>query len=546
MNLEIEQPNNLDVKLYRHQKVSVSRMEVLEKYKRFSIKDRYNCETEFGILGDIPGYGKSYSIVALILRDKMDWDIKEEHLKNNIQILNDSIRLTSTIFKKRTRTNLILCSLSIMNQWKIYFSKAPSLSVYEITSNKHITDYEMNKYDVVIVSSNRYNDFIISVGDIVWKRFIFDEASSTHIPKMKHIEFGFMWLITATYEYLHAFKGTKDHFLTNFMRNIPYQFLEYFLIKNTESFIKESFQMPPIQIINHQCINPRILKILRNHIDEETRIMISAGNIKGAISKLGGNIYSTTNLIDIVKKKKQEKITNCLQSIDFWEKRGNKKEADQWKDRLKILENDMKEIEEKYKGMLTDDCSICYEELQNHTMVSCCQNIFCGNCIMKWLETNHNTCPLCRQIIRPSDLAFIGDDKKEKEEEKKEEKKTKKQIVINIIQNCVRQNRKVILFSSYDESFDIIRHDLIENKIDFAELSGQRSVRESKLEKFIDGRINVIFLNSRFNGAGINLEVADDVILYHKMNDGLKKQVMGRALRIGRKESLVVHEFDED
>ena len=33
MNLEIEQPNNLYVKLYRHQKVSVSRMEVLEKYK---------------------------------------------------------------------------------------------------------------------------------------------------------------------------------------------------------------------------------------------------------------------------------------------------------------------------------------------------------------------------------------------------------------------------------------------------------------------------------------------------------------------------------
>ena len=115
---------------------------------------------------------------------------------------------------------------------------------------------------------------------------------------------------------------------------------------------------------------------------------------------------------------------------------------------------------------------------------------------------------------------------------------------MDIISDCMRKNRKVILFSSYDETFDIIRNDLDDYKIEFAEVSGQRSVRESKLDNFVHGRINVIFLNSRFNGAGINLEVADDIILYHSMSEGIKKQVMGRALRIGRKESLVVHEFE--
>jgi SNF2 family DNA or RNA helicase len=117
---------------------------------------------------------------------------------------------------------------------------------------------------------------------------------------------------------------------------------------------------------------------------------------------------------------------------------------------------------------------------------------------------------------------------------------------MNIIKKCVETNRKVILFSSYDETLDVIRRDLIENNIDYAELSGQRSVRESKLEKFVSGQINVIFLNSRFNGAGINLEVADDIILYHRMADSLRKQVLGRALRIGRQESLLVHEFNDD
>jgi hypothetical protein len=30
------------------------------------------------------------------------------------------------------------------------------------------------------------------------------------------------------------------------------------------------------------------------------------------------------------------------------------------------------------------------------------------------------------------------------------------------------------------------------------------------------------------------------------MSEGLKKQVLGRALRIGRKDSLIIHEFNEE
>jgi SNF2 family DNA or RNA helicase len=302
--------------------------------------------------------------------------------------------------------------------------------------------------------------------------------------------------------------------------------------------------MPPVETIIHQCINPRVLSILRNHIDDETHTMISAGNIKGAITKLGGNIFSTTNLIEIVKKRKAEKITACQQSLEFWEKRDNKKESEQWRERLVTLEAEMREIEDKYKNMLKDDCSICYDQLTNHTMVSCCQNIFCGNCIMKWLQMNHNTCPLCRHVIKPIDLSFIKNENDNEDDKKK--LKNKKDVVIDIINNCVAMNRKVILFSSYDETFDIIRTQLYKNKIEFAELSGHRSVRESKLENFMKGELSVIFLNSRFNGAGINLQIADDIILYHKMAEGLRKQVLGRALRIGRTDPLLVHEFNDE
>jgi hypothetical protein len=307
---QIDQPINLNIELYRHQKVSVHKMENLEKYKEIKIDNRTTIKTDFGILGDIPGYGKSYSIVSLILRDKMEWNINEEYKLDNIKVFNDSVKVLSTIKKTKTNTNILVCSISLMKQWKSYFDKAPSLKVYEISTKKHIDDYVNNKYDIIIVSSNRFNELTDFVGpNIIWKRFIFDEASNTSIPSMNKIYFGFMWLVTATYEHLFFIRGNSNNYLKNFFRTIPYDFLNFFLIKNNEKFIKESFEMPPVHTFMHQCINPRILTILRNHIDEETQIMISAGNIGGAIARLGGNIYTNNNLIDIVKIRKQEKIT---------------------------------------------------------------------------------------------------------------------------------------------------------------------------------------------------------------------------------------------
>ena len=96
----------------------------------------------------------------------------------------------------------------------------------------------------------------------------------------------------------------------------------------------------------------------------------------------------------------------------------------------------------------------------------------------------------------------------------------------------------------YDESFNIIRRALESYNIDFVEICGSKATRDSKLKKFKENKVNVVFLNSKFNGAGINLETSTDIILYHEMPPGIREQVIGRALRIGREKDLVVHNPD--
>ena len=48
-------------------------------------------------------------------------------------------------------------------------------------------------------------------------------------------------------------------------------------------------------------------------------------------------------------------------------------------------------------------------------------------------------------------------------------------------------------------------------------------------------------LNAQHYGSGLNLQMATDVIMYHKFNKELEEQVIGRAQRLGRQTSLNIH-----
>ena len=75
------------------------------------------------------------------------------------------------------------------------------------------------------------------------------------------------------------------------------------------------------------------------------------------------------------------------------------------------------------------------------------------------------------------------------------------------------------------------------------ELLAGTAARVEKLRKqFRDGKVQVLCMNARHVGAGINLEAATHIVLYHRMNVELEKQVIGRAVRFERAADLrVIH-----
>jgi SNF2 family DNA or RNA helicase len=374
-----------------------------------------------------------------------------------------------------------------------------------------------------------------------WKRFIYDEPGHLKVVGMREIHAGFYWFVTATpEEILGQHKFCKGNFMRDILVNIydPDCFITDLIIKNNPEFIKASFEMPETKYIFHKCYQP-LYNVVERFVSNSVRIMIEAGNIEGAIDALGGS--KTSNIVELIKSKKMEELIDIESKIEIYTLRDDPIKINKWLQKKERIVEQIKEIEDKYNDMLQSECNICAEVLSSPVLETNCQNLFCGKCLFKWLERK-NTCPLCRSNIDLKSLIYVsqpisGDETKCQKE--KEVKMTKIEKIIDIIKS--KPEGKFLVFSDYDNTFYPICDALKDNEIDFVQVKGAIKTRERNLDAFREGDVPVIFLNSTTDGSGINLTESSDIILCHQMDKSTEKQIIGRALRIGRKEPLTVH-----
>jgi SNF2 family DNA or RNA helicase len=272
--------------------------------------------------------------------------------------------------------------------------------------------------------------------------------------------------------------------------------------------------------------------------------MIAAGNIEGAVVALGGK--KTENILELVKKDILEQQNSTEKDIIIYRdiKRDDKK-LENLIEKLDIIKNKLSQLEIRFEEMLTDVCSICTGKLKNPIMEPSCQNLFCGECFLTWLQRKQ-TCPLCRASVDTTEIVYLSG--KSNDDTSSFNDKQKNLTPLEKVNEIVRSNDngKFIIFSEYDETFKPICRMLKEAGINFAVVVGNRKAREQSIDSFKTGDTRVMFLNSNFNGAGINLQEASDIILYHEMSTNTQNQIIGRANRIGRLHPLNVHHLQLD
>ena len=536
--LMVQQPESFKINLFPHQLASIYSMEQLETQVRQTVKDTpsqtVSYTTQIGVLADIPGYGKTASIIGLLVRDNMEWDNQLPYIRTTIVSQANGRRTTTTINKyDKLNCNLVLVSPNILHQWVAELNKT-QLRYLAISKKAQLVDLDPSKYDVIVVIPSVYNLTVLNSQNLAWKRFIFDEPSNMRVLHMASIQAGFVWFITAT---PHNITGKHNNCKSTFMSEIGFfEWCESVIVQNKPEFIEQSFKMPTTTYINHKCYLP-VYNSIFGMVNPSILNLIETGNIEGAIISLGGK--KTDNLIELVKMKKQDELAILTSEICIANIRQNRDRITELQDRVIIVEKELDEISTRFAGRLKEQCNICWEPLKFPTMESNCQNIFCGECILTWMKTN-STCPLCRANITSSDLTCISPlSYYESIRIPIEKLLTKNQTILQIISN--KPEGKFILFSDNDFTFGPLADLLKQNNITHTQLKGLPTTIVKNINKFKQGTVSVLFLNSNYNGAGINIQEATDVILYHDMEITTTAQVIGRANRIGRLIPLTVH-----
>ena len=538
----IPQPKELKTQLYQHQRASVYEMEEREKTQRV-IRGDTIIDTNISVNADKTGYGKTLAMVTLVYRDKMKWDMETRFEQSVITTYTGGrIKMTATKQYEKLDVTLVLASQSIIHQWYEECQKTP-LSVKMITTRKLVETVLIENYDIILVTPTMYNKLVSKYSGIAWKRFIFDEPGHLKVPAMNRIVAGFIWLVTATPDAITAkHRNCRNSFMYDIVGNGSWasfttQF-SFMIIKNSDEFIKYSFEMPPTNHIYYKCYNP-IYKAVSGLVTANITQMISAGNIQGAIKALGGG--ETKNIAELVRQKKIFERDELESRLKVYEIKNKRKQIDIVTGKIERIDAQLSELNSRYDEILKGDCSICFSPISDPVMEPNCQNVFCGKCLLKWLE-NKNSCPLCRESIASKELIYINMDESKltvKRMKEPEQLKTKINTTINLIKS--NPKGRFIIFSAWDQTFSAIRKCLNTHDIGFIEVNGGVNERKKNIRSFKDGNIRVIFLNSRFNGAGINLQESSDIIVYHRMDNSTLNQIIGRANRIGRVESLNVH-----
>mgnify|MGYP001400598600 FL=1 len=578
------------IKLHPHQLTLLQACINFENEKiylknRQHIVDNYNVgdndyiRTNMGVIGDKVGSGKSYVILALILENKCISNSQiESYGLNNI-----FINITSPL--ETYKTNLLVVPHNLFYQWKKYINNItdnPNFKHKLICRKKDLQEFildtkKLNDYDLILVTDTNFKVIsnLILVNNIKINRLIFDEIDSLNIPNNKKLNSNFYWFITASYTNLlfprgYGFydrklniyirkasglsnKGYVTDLFNNIFYNMKQEFSHLLVLKNDDKYIDESFNIPiPNQYII-ECKDPVTAKLLNGIVDKNVLNCLNANNNKGAIELFNSRQKITeNNIINIVIEKFVEEINNLdIQIQAYGQMVFNTNEElnnIERKNRIDRLENKKKDLNIKINDIKdrinkNNICSICYETIDNKTLVKCCSNTFCFKCINLWLCQNAS-CPLCKNNLKEDQLYLIQD----KEESIKNEiidsnemnKEFDKLQNLEILLRNKKKGSKYLIFSEYDISFERIIS-IINNDYKYSYLKGNKYIIQKILKEYKEGDLDILLVNIHNYGSGLNLENTTDIIMFHKFDANIEEQVIGRAQRFGREDSLNIY-----
>jgi len=547
-----------------HQQNILKHALLLEKTSMVRVSDTLTFETKVGIIGDKVGAGKSFVILSLALHPM--------HGTNKRRIISMGHGLVS-VFQNdantvtSSKTNLLVIPHNLYQQWCDYITiyyKQPS-RVLIIHRNKIMDSLDNNSiqiqnYDLVVVTNTMYNRLvhIANNRNLKWSRVIFDEVDNTHFPSCPETKADFYWFVTASFGnliYPHGFRqmdtARRHHVYrakglshNGFVKNIfvglkDDKRVSYGLVlKNQDSFVDSALLLPEPNVRQIVCRTPMSIHVLQGLVSQGVIDSLNAGDIDHAIQQTCIDQRKPEDtIITTILKKWEHQLESHPVNTPFY--------------------NELKRKIATVKTRISEanTCCICMNDIDRKTIAPCCSNAYCFKCIHIWLS-NSSVCPLCKAEIVAPDL-FIVDNANHRDQSEGKINENMNVIIDpysntspsndkteNLYALLKRRledpNAKILIFSSYERTFVNMHTVMMRLGIEPMYLKGNMYCIRNVLEKYRSGEQRVLFVNVQHYGSGLNLEMTSDIIMFHKFNSEMEKQIIGRAQRPGRSSALNV------
>ena len=488
------------------------------------------------------------------------------------------------------------CSPSSSSTRFVFFTTIAEVRKFFSNNTTSIALQRKLSISIIIITHNAFATFMgyIKSARLWLTRLVIDEADTISLPPFIHTYFSFIWLMTGTpaniffpsgkvrspqnilpssNEYI-KYDGVKSktsfvRHITNRLMSVPLRIRGDMYLQNTvmahPDMVKRSFDIEECVhetvLCRHDNAVYQIFVREMNNMDTEVIKMIYAENmiaikrhynIEGSFTAAG--LLAQINIQQGILKRKREADNDLNEST-----RGKRKRVAGVRNDEKILQR----IKNNDRLITSLECIVSSNDDTTHTtcgifgctnsiQISCmmcsgCNKLICQDCYSN-LSGKRKSCPFCRQVNDGFQVHYESTSVSPGGSTPTTPLGSKSTTLCDIIRGVCVDNvlkEKILVYvDSSDGSFGKACEnieDFLDQDVIFNGASSKRCITR-KISEFQDenSKLRVLVITPSQAGTGVNFNIADRIILYHRMSSCVTKQVESRAQRPGRKGQLTI------
>jgi hypothetical protein len=341
------------------------------------------------------------------------------------------------------------------------------------------------------------------------------------------------------------------------------------------AFVDASFDLQPPEEHRVACAPPLHTHVLRGSVSGLVMERLHAGDVGAALSYLRPDqAGAESNVVAAALRHLNVSLQNAQAQAEFVRRRAyptpelGEAAAERAAARVAECEGRVQRVTERIRDATA--CPICYGEMANKTVLPCCSNSFCLSCIAAWVASRgrHATCPMCKAPTSADAFMVCCDEADAPRRggggtdaddaaaaaareyvaggvsfDRGADKAANLERLLAAIAGDGGRGRRVLFFSDSEYANERVAEPAMRAVgMAFAAVKGNAAVINKRVRDFAapGGAPRALLINCTHYGCGLDLSAATDVILFHKVQDRMDHQIVGRAQRPPRSSRLRV------